>query len=98
MATAPATAAVTAKINGIAGKIVTDWVRKYREDGRTGLENGKGWKSYSADLKTDAVKDVVVNGMSLNFVIKKYRISSDIVLRRWINSYIRGNKLETTRM
>lgn len=85
-----------AKKYEMAKSNITKWIRKYNQDGMAGLENGKGWKPYTADLKTSAVKDVVDNGMSLTSVVKKYEISSDSVLARWINSYNSGNKLEAT--
>jgi len=86
----------TAKKYGISTSRINEWVRKYNQDGMAGLEKGKRWKQYSAELKANAVRDVVVNGMSSNSVIKKYEISSDSVLKRWINSYNIGNKLEAT--
>lgn len=83
----------TAKKYGIARGRISDWVRKYNQDGMAGLEKAKGWKQYSAELKANAVKDVVVNEMSLYSVIKKYEISSDSVLKGWINSYNSSNTL-----
>ena len=86
----------TAKKYEMTTSNITKWIRKYNQDGMAGLEKGKGWKQYSAELKANAVRDVVVKGMSINSVVKKYEISSDSVLTRWINSYNSGNKFKDT--
>ena len=92
----------TASINSIATKsghselTIRDWIRKYNESGMAGLENGKGWKQYSSELKHQAVNDVVKNGMSLSSVTAKYEISSYTVLRTWVSWYNSGKQLEST--
>lgn len=72
------------------------WVRKYKHDGFPGLENGKGWKQYTKELKQQAVEDVLVKGMSQRSVAEKYNISDASVLRRWIKRYNSGKELEAT--
>lgn len=81
---------------GVTDSVVRDWVRKYESSGMAGLENGKGWKQYSSDLKLKAVEDVVVRGMSLTSVIAKYEISSHSVLRDWVKIHNSGKGLEAT--
>jgi len=85
-----------AKNHGIHRSIVRDWVRKYRADGFAGLENGKGWKKYTKELKQQAVEDVVIHKCSKQEVVRKYRISSRSVLTGWIKSYNSNKQLETT--
>ena len=64
-----------AKASEIAKSVIDDWVKKYKRSGMSGLENGKGWKQYSAELKNQAVNDVLSNGMSQRSVTAKYEIS-----------------------
>jgi transposase len=84
------------KITGIHHTTLRDWMRKYESDGLQGLENGKGWKQYSEEVKLNAVKDVLEKGISKRQTIKKYGISDSSVLTRWIKGYNGGNKLEST--
>jgi len=62
----------------------------------SGLENGKGWKQYSSDLKVQAVEEVLIHGMSHQQVINKYEISGTSVLRRWIKDHNSGKELQAT--
>jgi len=82
--------------SGVTGSVIQDWIRKYKESGMAGLENGKGWKQYSAELKKQAIEDVLINGMSYRSVTSKYKISSRSVLRRWIEWYNSGKELKAT--
>jgi len=81
---------------GISTSVIRAWIRKYNESGMSGLENGKGWKQYSENLKIQAVTDVLVKGLSKESVVRKYEISDSSVLRRWIKWYNSGKQLEAT--
>jgi transposase len=81
---------------GIAISVLKTWVRKFKLDGIQGLENGKGWKQYTKELKYQAVNDVLINKISKNEVVRKYGISSISVLTRWIKSYNSEKGLEAT--
>ena len=48
----------------MAKSILNEWLRKYEMSGIEGVKNGKNWKQYSAELKIEAVEDVVIRGMS----------------------------------
>ena len=72
------------------------WVVNYQNNGVTGLEESHTWRRYPADLKRSAVEDYLHNHLSLNGCCKKYNISNDSVLRRWINQYTNGKTLKTT--
>jgi transposase-like protein len=89
------TSTVSAK-SGIAESMVREWFRKYTESGMSGLENGKGWKQYSSELKKQAVEDALVNGLSKHEVVRKYEISSRSVLNDWIKIHNSGGELEAT--
>ena len=81
---------------GIDWTVISDWVRKYKTSGMAGLENGKGWKQYSSEMKIQAVEDVLIHGVSHQKVIHKCEISSTSVLRRWIQWYNGGKELKAT--
>jgi len=84
------------KQTGVGESDIRVWVRKFNESGMSGLENGKGWKQYSFELKKQAVYDVLENGMSKNSVVAKYEISGHSVLERWIKVHNSGKELEAT--
>ncbi|WP_370718276.1 transposase, partial [Limosilactobacillus equigenerosi] len=62
----------------------------------TGLKESHSWKKYSEDIKRKAVLDYLNNHLSLLECCRKYDISSDSVLRRWIKQYTDGKTLKTT--
>lgn len=72
------------------------WLRKYRQDGIDGLIESRTWKKYSQELKEQAVQDYL-NGLgSLDTIIEQYGISSQSVLKRWINRYTSAKDLKST--
>jgi transposase len=75
---------------------VNGWVRKYEKYGVEGLKESTTWKKYSKELKVNAVKDYLSGNYSLRDVIRKYEISSDSVLRQWINKYNGHRELKDT--
>ena len=84
------------KGTGINYSVVESWVRKFNESGMSGLENGKGWKQYSIDLKLKAIEDVLIHGKSLSSITAKYEISNHSVLSNWIKIHNSGKELEAT--
>ena len=66
---------------------VRDWIYKYEKYGIDGLKESKTWKRYPKELKLDAIHDYKSGQYSLEDVVKKYEISSDSVLLRWIRNY-----------
>lgn len=85
-----------AKRIGVRNNTLKDWIRKYEVGGVERLEELKTWTSYPKELKLSAVKAVVNDGKSLNEVIKKFSISSDSVLRKWISKYTSGEEIKST--
>ncbi|WP_419892073.1 helix-turn-helix domain-containing protein [Paenibacillus xylanexedens] len=78
---------VEAKHIGVSKNSVKDWIRKYRAHGLDGLKESKTWKSYSAELRLDAIKGVLSGQLSLSAATEKYEISSKSVLSKWITNY-----------
>ena len=81
---------------GISEVTLYDWANKYEKYGLNGLENSRTWKSYSKDLKQAAVEDYISGEYSQREVIRKYKISSTSVLRKWITQYNSHRELKDT--
>ncbi|MHA7583224.1 helix-turn-helix domain-containing protein [Paenibacillus vandeheii] len=76
-----------AKRIGVSKNSVKDWIRKYRARGLDGLKASKTWKTYSEDLRLDAIKSVLSGQLSLSAATERYHISSKSVLSKWITKY-----------
>ena len=89
---------VKALENGTHVRDVTiyKWVYRYEKYGIEGLKESTTWRRYSKELKLNAVKDYLSGNYSLRDVIRKYEISSDSVLRQWINKYNGHRELKDT--
>lgn len=79
------------------------WCQHYQNNGIDGLKESHTWRSYSKELKYQAVFDYLDNHLSLAKCCQKYNISSREVLRNWIRKYTSGKALTnihggTTRM
>lgn len=72
---------------GISKTTLAKWRRRYRMYGYEGLEIRAHNRSYSAELKLQAVKDYLSGGLSQQQVIDKYEIASRNQLSRWIQKY-----------
>lgn len=81
---------------GVSSHTVREWIRKYRADGLDGLGESRTWKTYSRELKIAAVQDVLSGHCSLEEATRKHRISSNSVLRKWINKYTKEIELKPT--
>lgn len=86
-----------AKSIGINPSTLYKWIWKYRANGLKGLEESHTWKRYSVKLKQAAVQDCLDHQLSLHECCRKYNISCDSVLTRWINQYTSGKSLKITR-
>jgi transposase len=72
---------------GITKTTLAKWRRRYLVYGYEGLEIRTRNRSYSAELKLQAVKDYLYGGLSQYQVIDKYKIASRNQLSRWIEKY-----------
>jgi transposase-like protein len=62
--------------------------------GYEGLESRTHNRSYSAELKLQAVKECLEGGMSLYQIIDKYKIASRTQLSNWIKQYNHRSSLK----
>lgn len=93
----------TAKKYGVSLASFQRWIRKYTAEGVEGLKPSVTKKRYSAELKYAAVFDYLSGVASQGEICKKYKISTETQLHRWIlwynghkelkNSPSGGNKL-----
>ena len=80
---------------GISKSTLAKWRRRYRVYGYEGLEIGTSNRSYSAELKLQAVQDYLSGGLSQYEVIDKYKIASRNQLSRWVDKYNGHSSLKT---
>ncbi|MEF2968539.1 transposase [Paenibacillus sp. M1] len=72
---------------GLNKSTLVKWRHLYRLYGIEGLEVGSHNRSYSADLKLQAVKDYLAGELSQYQIIDKYKIASRTQLADWIKKY-----------
>jgi transposase-like protein len=72
---------------GFSKNTLVKWRHRYELYGLEGLEVRTRNRSYSAELKQQAVKDHLENGLSQYQVIDKYKIASRTQLANWIRKY-----------
>ncbi|MBN3522700.1 helix-turn-helix domain-containing protein [Paenibacillus apiarius] len=83
-----------AKKYGISKTTLVKWHRRYKVYGYEGLEKQNHNRSYSAELKLQAVKDYIEGGLSQYQIIDKYKIASRTQLSNWIKEYNRHSSLK----
>lgn len=72
---------------GISKTTLVKWRRRYEVYGIEGLEVQKGNRTYSAELKLQAVKDYLDGELSQYQIIDKYKIASRTQLSDWVMKY-----------
>lgn len=72
---------------GLSKTTLAKWRHRYRLYGVDGLEIHTHNRSYSADLKLQAVKDYLDGELSQYQIIDKYKIASRSQLANWIKKY-----------
>jgi len=83
----------------ISKSSLESWIYLFQTYGMEGLQNSTGWKRYTKEVKTAAVLDYLSGDYSQNEIVRKYKISSRTLLKKWINNYNNHRKLkETQRM
>ena len=79
---------------GIASESFRQWIRNYNSIGVEAFTM-KGHKSYSKELKLQAVEAYLSNSYSQDEICAKYKIRSKAQLQRWISMYNSHNKLNS---
>lgn len=84
---------------GVKKHNLEKWWRIYQSHGKEGLLPSNTNKHWDQNIKLCAVQDYLSGMGSLYDICKKYKISSDSILRNWIKVYNDGHKeLKTTGM
>lgn len=81
-------------ILGIAYQSIQRWIRIYNSEGPTGLLNQPKNRSYSKELKMNAINDYINGIGSLGDLCQKYDIRSNKQLLSWIKVYNSGRVLK----
>ncbi|QOT00298.1 transposase [Brevibacterium sp. JNUCC-42] len=84
-----------AKKYGISKTTLAKWRRRYEVYGYEGLEIQTRNRSYSADLKLQAVQDYLSGQYSQYEMIDKYKIASRTQLKRWLDKYNGHSSLQS---
>lgn len=71
---------------------VTLWCRNYEIFGESIFTESKQQKSWSAEIKLSAVQEYLSGNFSLQDICKKYKISSQTIVRKWIKVYNDSHK------
>ena len=86
----------TANKYGVSLASFQRWIRKYIAEGAEGLKPSVTKKRYSAELKYAAVFDYLSGIASQGEICKKYKISTETQLHRWILWYNGHNELKNS--
>ena len=73
---------------------VRDWISRYEAEGSLGLVPSEKNRSYSEDLKRQAVNEYLAGSVSLLEVCKRYKIRSKKILQDWIKVYNSGRNFK----
>lgn len=83
-----------AKKYGVSRGRVQNWVRKYKQGEK--FDSKRISKTYTKELKQQAVLDYLNNKGSVNSIAEKYGILHLSTFRNWIRKYKQGQELQTT--
>lgn len=75
---------------------IREWKYRFDKYGLESLKESRTLKPYTKELKLSAVNDYLSGNYSLREVARKYEISNDSVLRKWINKYNSHRELKDT--
>jgi transposase len=83
-----------AKKYGVSRGRVQNWVRKYKQGEK--FDSKRISKTYTKELKQQAVLDYLNNKGSVDSIAEKYGILHLSTFRNWIRKYKQGQELKTT--
>ena len=79
---------------GVGHKSVEQWVRKYHAQGELAFTVKANNANYSSEFKVRCVEAVLAGEGSVDDITARYNISSDSVLRKWIQRYNANKELK----
>ena len=72
---------------GVDSKTFREWINRYKAEGAAAFLPRERNRSYSPELKLQAVQEYLSGKLSLDQICQKYTISSQHVVRNWIKKY-----------
>ncbi|ARM73657.1 transposase [Listeria monocytogenes] len=87
---------LVSKETNIPNSTIRDWVQRYQNVGEDGLRPYKTRVLYTAEVKKNAVEEILYQGETQRAVMRKYNISPSYVLRTWISTYNKKKELKST--
>ena len=72
---------------GVSKESIREWIARYKAEGTEGFLPHERNRSYSLELKKEAVREYLSGGGSLLAVSKKYGLRSKTQLQAWIKVY-----------
>ena len=82
------------EVYGMNPNEIYRWVSKYEANGMAAFVRGTGNTSYSQEFKIQCVEAYLRGEGSIDDIVAKYNISSNRVLRRWIECYNANKELK----
>ncbi len=76
-----------AQIAGVDRETVRDWIARYETEGAAGFLPYERNRTYSAELKRQAVEEYLSGVGSYREISKKYRLRSSKQLKNWVKVY-----------
>ncbi|MDD3049263.1 MAG: transposase [Bacilli bacterium] len=77
-----------------SGVTLYKWIHIYEDFGEVGFLPKQKNKSYSKELKEEAVKEYLAGNGSFRDIARKYEISSNSILVGWVSKYNGYEKLK----
>jgi transposase len=78
----------------VSKKTIRRWKMKFDKAGVDGLIESTAWKTYSRELKINAVEDFLQKDLTVSEILEKYTISSDSILSTWVKKYTSHSELK----
>ena len=84
-----------ARLIGVDRNSIRDWRNLYLSDGPSALMVQSNNKSYSKELKLQAVQEYLDGNSSQRDIVKKYHLRSSSQLRNWIKVYTTHGEIKS---
>ena len=84
-----------ARLIGVDRNSIRDWRNLYLSDGPSALMVQSNNKTYSKELKLQAVQEYLDGKSSQRDIVKKYHLRSPIQLRNWIKVYTTHGEIKS---
>lgn len=88
-------AAEAARLIGVDWSSIRDWRNLYLSDGPSALMVQSNNKTYSKELKLQAVQEYLEGKSSQRDIVKKYHLRSSCQLRNWIKVYTTHGEIKS---